>query len=68
MKLTKTDIRISDKLCNIVIGGTDTSDYPDFTDAYISYAEHEDGTELTQDELESIPSDVVYYYVIDRLF
>jgi len=53
MKLTKADIRISDKLCNVVIGGTDT-------DAYIRYAEYEDGTEL------SIPSDVVYYYVIDK--
>lgn len=29
-------------------------DYPDFVDAYISYAEFEDGTELTQDQIELV--------------
>jgi hypothetical protein len=30
----------------------DLRDYPDFSDAYVSYAEYEDGTALTDDELE----------------
>jgi hypothetical protein len=29
-------------------------DYPDFSDAYISYAEYTNGTELTDSELESL--------------
>jgi hypothetical protein len=29
-----------------------SDDYPDFSDAYISYAEYDDGTPLTQAELE----------------
>jgi len=36
---------------SIEIDGIDTSDYPDFVDAYITYAEYEDGTPLTEDEL-----------------
>ena len=28
-----------------------TNDYPDFCDAYFSYAEYEDGTPLTEEEL-----------------
>lgn len=38
-------------------------DYPDFCDAYISYAEWEDGTPLTDEELEEFYEanrDVVY--------
>jgi len=36
---------------SIEIDGIDTSDYPDFVDAYITYAEYEDGTPLTEEEL-----------------
>ena len=36
---------------SIEIDGIDTSDYPDFVDAYITYAEFEDGTPLSEDEL-----------------
>lgn len=36
---------------SIEIDGIDTSDYPDFVDAYISYAEYADGTPLTDEEL-----------------
>ncbi len=36
---------------SIEIEDIDTADYPDFTDAYITYAEFEDGTPLTEDEL-----------------
>lgn len=36
------------------IEGVDSSDYPDFCDAYFSYAEYEDGTPLDDDELEGL--------------
>lgn len=36
---------------SIEIDGIDTEDYPDFVDAYITYAEYEDGTPLTDEEL-----------------
>jgi hypothetical protein len=42
------------KIINWEIDGVDTADYPDFCDAYFSYAEFEDGTELTDDELETL--------------
>ena len=29
-------------------------DYPDFTDIYVTYAEWDNGTELTEDELEEL--------------
>jgi hypothetical protein len=32
----------------------DPKDYPDFVDAYVSYAEYEDGSALTDDELEKL--------------
>ncbi len=38
-------------ISSIEIDGIDTSDYPDFVDAYITYAEYEDGTPLTEEEL-----------------
>ena len=37
-----------------VVEGIDPKDYPDFCDAYISYAEYTDGTPLTDDELEKL--------------
>lgn len=39
---------------SIEIDGVDRSDYPDFSDAYISYATYKDGTELTDSELDSL--------------
>ena len=38
------------KIVNLEIDGIDTTDYPDFCDAYASYAEWEDGTPLTEEE------------------
>lgn len=38
-------------LHSIEIDGIDMRDYPDFVDAYITYAEYEDGTPLSEDEL-----------------
>ena len=44
---------------NITVENVDTKDYPDFSDAFISYAEHEDGTPYTDAELDAISSEVV---------
>ena len=38
-------------LRSIEIDGIDMEDFPDFSDAYITYAEYEDGTPLSEDEL-----------------
>lgn len=42
------------KVFDIEVDGIDFSDYPDFVDAYISYAIYEDGTELTDEELDEL--------------
>ena len=39
---------------SLEIDGVDSGDYPDFSDAYFSYATFEDGTELTDDELNEL--------------
>ncbi len=38
--------KIINKPLNYELDGIDTKDYPDFVDAYISYAEHENGALL----------------------
>ncbi len=35
----------------------DPQDYPDFANAYVSYAEYEDGSALTDDELEKLDTE-----------
>jgi hypothetical protein len=53
-KLLKEEASFNGKPVNtrsIKIEGIDTDDYPDFVDAYITYAEYEDGTPLTDQEL-----------------
>lgn len=45
------------KYFNIEFDGIDHSDYPDFADAFVSYAEHPDGTPLTDDELDILNDD-----------
>lgn len=44
------------KIDNIEIDGVDTSDYPDFSDAYIAYAEY-DGKPMTESQLDEINLD-----------
>lgn len=51
------------KLENIQVDGINMRDYPDFVDAYISYAEYE-GEPLTEDELNSLSPAFVYEQVI----
>lgn len=39
------------KVIDLEVDGVDSRDYPDFCDAYFSHAAYEDGTLLTDDEL-----------------
>ena len=39
---------------NLEIDGVDHRDYPDYCDAYFSHAEYENGTWLTESELEEL--------------
>ena len=39
---------------SIEIDGVNSSDYPDYADVYISYAEWKDGAPLTDDELDKL--------------
>lgn len=55
---------------NIEIDGINTKDYPDFVDAFIVYAEHQDGTPLTEVELDELNNDgdFVHNAVFNQLF
>lgn len=58
------------KVIDLEVDGVDSRDYPDFADAYFSYACYEDGTELTDDELEQLTEqnpDVLHEKVFDSL-
>lgn len=57
------------KITSVELDDVHTCDYPDFTDAYISYAEY-NGIEMTEKELDSIneDSDFVYEQVQNQLF
>lgn len=53
---------------SIEIDGVDRRDSPDFVDAYISYAEYEDGTELSDAELDELGGngELVNELIFDR--
>lgn len=55
------------KVSNVEVEGVDMKDYPDFCDAFISYAEL-DGVEMTDEQLESLDSDFVYKSVLESVF
>lgn len=42
------------QVVDLEVDGVDGSDYPDFCDAYFSSASYEDGTPLTEDELNKL--------------
>ena len=55
---------------NVEIDGVDYRDYPDFCNAYFSYAEWDNGTLLNDDELEQLtqePNDVVNEMACERM-
>ncbi len=47
---------------NVEVEDVFTWDYPDFCDAYVSYAEHLDGTPYTDAELEELNEDRDFVY------
>jgi hypothetical protein len=53
---------------SIEIDGIDYHDYPDFVDAYPTYAEYEDGTPLTEDELNNIDSQLMYDRIMEIIY
>ena len=58
------------KVVDLEVDGVDSADYPDFSDAYFSYGCYEDGTELTDEELErlaTLASDVLWEMAFERL-
>ena len=57
------------KITAIEFEDVDTSDYPDFCDAFISYAEL-DGVELTEAELIELneDTDFVYNKLMENIF
>ncbi len=59
----------TDKIDNVVIEGIDTSDAPDFVDAYIVSADY-DGVEMNEGELDKLNEDsgFVHQEVINLLF
>ncbi len=57
------------KISNLEVDGIDYADYPDFCDAFISYAEY-DGVEMTDKQLDELneDGDFVYECVQNHLF
>lgn len=55
-------------LKNVEFADVDYRDAPDFCNAYIEYAEWPNGKPLTEQELLSIPADVVYEYLVDYMY
>lgn len=54
---------------SIEIDGMDPADRPDYSDAYIGYAEFEDGTELTPEELQRLQDEnygIIHDIIMDR--
>lgn len=59
------------KVYNAELDDVHTGDAPDFSDAYVSYAEHEDGTPFTDDELDDLNDnyrEIVYELVLNYVY
>jgi hypothetical protein len=53
--MVKTKLQLNGRgVVDATIDGIDMSDYPDFCDAYYESAFYEDGTALTDDELDQL--------------
>jgi hypothetical protein len=58
------------KVVDLEVDGVDPRDYPDFCDAHFSSGSYEDGTPLTDDELErltDLAGDVLWEMAFDRM-
>lgn len=57
------------KIEDVEVDGIDTSDYPDFCDAYIASATYK-GREMTDEELDALNKDSSYVYdrITDKIY
>ena len=57
------------KIEDVEVDGIDTSDYPDFCDAYIASATYK-GREMTDEELDTLNEDGSYVYdrITDKIY
>jgi hypothetical protein len=58
------------KVVDLEVDGVNSGDYPDFCDAYFSSGSYEDGTPLTEDELNKltdVAGDVLWEMAFDSL-
>jgi hypothetical protein len=58
------------KVVDLEVDGVDSGDYPDFSDAYFSSGCYEDGTPLTEEELDRLTilaDDVLWEMAYDKL-
>ena len=58
------------KVIDLEVDGVNGADYPDFCDAYFSAGSYEDGTPLTEDELNrltDLAGDVLWEMAFDSL-
>ena len=57
-------------LGSLLVDGIDTSDYPDFSDAFIYYGQYDDGSELSDDDLNKLNEDgsLIHELVFATLF
>lgn len=65
--VTRDNIEMS----SVEVGGVNRSDYPDFVDAYVSYAEFIDGTPLSESQLEKLNDafpDIAQEYAYDASY
>lgn len=56
-----------DKITDIEWGGIDHNDYPDYCDAYITYAKY-DGEDMTEEEIESLDRYWLHEKLWDHLY
>ena len=68
-RLNKAEKQVLDysKIDNVVLGGVDTMDAPDFCNAYIESADY-DGRPMTDKEIESIDSDFIHEKVLEQIY
>lgn len=68
---TKSEYEINGKdinLSSVELEGMESYDHPDYSDAYVSYAEFNDGTPLNIDELDELNDKYGNSIVQDKLF
>ena len=70
--MVKTKLQLNGRtVVDAVIDNIDMRDYPDFCDAYYESAVYEDGTALTDDELEELREqnfDAFYEQITDIIY